>query len=336
MPSMNFPTVFDCTEMTDAVNKLPAMPLRFASLFEVKGVKTTTVSLDIKKGRIVLVSDSERNTAPESLAGRGAKREWKNLSCAHLAMSDVVAPEDIQDVRAFGGTEPVSAASVLNDKMQQLKNNLTMTAEFHRLGAIKGIVYDAVDGSVLHNIFDTFGVTKKTQDISFPATAADNANPILTGILAAKRKLEAAMGGVPFHHMECIIGSDAYDMLTSHALVREAFNDWMVRSSFGDNDYRKRGFPYGSITFVECSDVVGGKTMVEAKKGHLFPVGPGIFKQYQAPADWMETVNTMGLEYYARMDEKPRGRGFDIEVQSNPLTLCTFPEALIELNFKAA
>ena len=57
MPIQNYPTVFDCTEMTDAVNKLPAMPLRFASLFEVKGVKTTTVSLDIKKGRIVLVSD---------------------------------------------------------------------------------------------------------------------------------------------------------------------------------------------------------------------------------------------------------------------------------------
>ena len=50
----------------------------------------------------------------------------------------------------------------------------------------------------------------------------------------------------------------------------------------------------------------------------------------------METVNTMGLEYYARMDLKEKGRGIDIEVQSNPLTLCTFPEALIELNFKAA
>ena len=36
------------------------------------------------------------------------------------------------------------------------------------------------------------------------------------------------------------------------------------------------------------------------------------------------------------MDEKPKGRGFDLEVQSNPLTLCTYPEALVELTFKAA
>ena len=87
MPIQNYPTVFDCTEMTAAVNKLPALPVYFRRLFEVKGVKTTTVSLDIRKGRIVLIGDSERNTAPESLAGRGAKREWMHLSCAHLAMS---------------------------------------------------------------------------------------------------------------------------------------------------------------------------------------------------------------------------------------------------------
>ncbi len=221
--------------------------------------------------------------------------------------------------------------------MQQLKDNLTATVEFHRLGAIKGVVLDADGTTVLHDIFKTFGVTKKTLPILFPKTAADDANPILTSILNAKRHVEAAMGGTPFSHIECIIGSDAYDMLTSHALVRKYFEDWLARKQdYGDNDYRKRGFTYGGLTFVERSDVVGGQTMVAAKKGHVYPVGPGIFKQYHAPADWMETVNTIGLEYYARMDEKPKGRGFDLEVQSNPLTLCTYPEALIELTFKAA
>ncbi len=260
MPIQNYPTVFDCTEMTAAVNKLPARPFFFKPLFEVKGVKTTTVSLDIRKGRIVLIGDSERNTAPESLAGRGAKREWKHLSCAHLAQMDTLAPEDLQDVRAFGSTEPISVAAVYNDKMQQLKDNLAATMEFHRLGAIKGVVLDADGTTVLHDIFNTFGATKKTLDISFPKTAADDANPILTSILKAKRHVEAAMGGTPFDHIECIIGSDAYDMLTSHKLVREYFERWLSnRENFGNNDYRKRGFPYGGLTFVERSDVVGGQ-----------------------------------------------------------------------------
>ena len=36
MPIQNYPTVFDCTEMTAAVNKLPARPFFFKPLFEVK------------------------------------------------------------------------------------------------------------------------------------------------------------------------------------------------------------------------------------------------------------------------------------------------------------
>lgn len=335
MAFINYPNVFTASEMTDAVNKLPLMPLRFAPLFEFRGVKTTTVTLDLRQGRIVLVSDSERGTAPENLAGRGSKRSAKVLSCAHLALADTLAPEDVQDVRGFGTTEPVTPATILNDKIQDLKNNLVMTMEFHRLGAIKGVVLDADGTTVLHNIFDTFGVSKTTETITFPATAPENANPILTGILKAKRKAEAAMGGVPFNRLECIVGSDGYDMLTSHALVRKYFEDWLARKQdFGSNDYRRNGFTYGGVTFYECSDVVGGQTMVEPKKGHLYPVGSGLFKSYHAPADWMETANTVGREFYARMDEKPRSRGYDLEVQSNPLTLCTFPEALIEFDFK--
>ena len=36
------------------------------------------------------------------------------------------------------------------------------------------------------------------------------------------------------------------------------------------------------------------------------------------------------------MDAKPRSRGYDLEVQSNPLTLCIYPEALVELTAKGA
>ena len=81
---------------------------------------------------------------------------------------------------------------------------------------------------------------------------------------------------------------------------------------------------------------MGGRKLVDDDKAHLFPTGPGIWKMFYAPADWMETANTLGRDYYARMDVKERGRGYDIEVQSNPLTLCMYPEALMELTFKAA
>ncbi len=325
-------TTFTAVEMTDAVNKLPLAPMRFARMFEEKGVKTTAVSLELQHNRITLIPDQQRGENPEYLGGRGRKRELKVLTCAHLAQADVLAPEDVQDVRAFGSTELVTPATVINDKMAVIKRNLEMTREFHRLGAVKGIVLDSDGSTVLHNIFNTFGVTQKKVNISFPATAADNANPILTGILGAKRKAENAMQGNPYSHFEAIIGENFYDYLTSHVLVRKYFEDWLARKQdYGDNDYRRRGFTYGSVTFVEASETVGGRKFVEPNKGHLYPVGPGIWQTYNAPADWMETVNTVGRPYYARMDERKRGRGYDLEVQGNPLTLCIYPEALIEL-----
>lgn len=335
MSMLNTASMFTSAEMTDAVNKLPLAPMRFASMFEEKGVRTTNVDLELKHGRITLIADTPRGSDPEYLAGHGAKRELKTLSCTHLAQADVLAPADIQDVRAFGSTELVTPASVVNDMLVTLKRNLDMTREFHRLGAVKGVVLDADGATVLHDLFQTFGVTQTKVDVTIPATAPDKDNPILASILAAKRKAEQAMAGNPYSHFEAIVGSDFYDAITGHALVRKYFEDWLSRKAdYGDNDYRRRGFTYGSVTFYEASEVVGGQTLVAATKGHLYPVGPGIWKVYNAPADWMETVNTVGLPFYARMDERRRGRGYDVEVQANPLTLCIYPEALVELSLK--
>ena len=132
----NWPDTFSVVEMTDAVNKLPLMPLRFSGMFETYGLPTTHMAFDCKRGRIILISDSPRNADPEYVTGQTEKRETKILSCTHLSQADTLAPEDLQDVRAFGSTEPVTVESVINDKLSALKRNLDMTLEFHRLGAI--------------------------------------------------------------------------------------------------------------------------------------------------------------------------------------------------------
>ncbi len=333
MSMLTTDNLFTAAEMTDAVNKLPLMPMRLAPLFEEKSVRTTSVPLDSKKGNIVLVADSKRGTAPTPLAGAGSSRTVKVMSVPHLTQLDSVRPEDIQDVRAFGTDQPEVAATVVAEKQKELLDNIEMTREWHRLGAIKGVVYDADGTTVLHNLFTTFGVTKKAITITFP-TSAQQANPIMEKILEAKRHVSQKMGGNPFSRMEAVIGANAYDKLTGHVLVRQYFEDWLSRQQdFGDNDYRKRGFTYGGVTWYEASEVVGGQTLVNTDKGHLYPVGPNVFKCWNAPADWMSTANTYGLPFYSQMTPIPGDRGFDIEVQANPLCVCTFPEALVELTF---
>jgi hypothetical protein len=45
----------------------------------------------------------------------------------------------------------------------------------------------------------------------------------------------------------------------------------------------------------------------------------------------METVNTLGIPYYGKIEPMPFGKGVSGEAQSNPLHLCTRPRAVIRL-----
>lgn len=286
------PDLYTPVELTEAVNKLPLMPQRLRPLFTQRSVRTTHVALDIREGRIMLVSHQDRRDPPQEMHGRGSARTTRVLQAAHLPLSDNMSADDLQDVRGFGTTEPITREYVINNKMTDLKNSISMTTEFHRLGAAQGVVYDADGQSVLHNLFEVFGVRQKKMALVFPSNTT-KFNPIKKVILDAKRHAEEKLGGT--------------------------------------DDYRRRGFTYGNVTWIEASEVVGGRKLVESAKAHFYPVGLDIFIQYNAPANWIETANTYGNEFYARMDVKPKGRGYDLEVQSNPLAICTYPEALVEL-----
>ena len=58
---------------------------------------------------------------------------------------------------------------------------------------------------------------------------------------------------------------------------------------------------------------------------------PGLFRQYNAPADFVETANTIGLPRYAKqaVDQQfARWVMLHVQVQSNPLP--TRPRVLIK------
>jgi hypothetical protein len=76
---------------------------------------------------------------------------------------------------------------------------------------------------------------------------------------------------------------------------------------------------------------VGGTAFIDTNKCHIFPTGvPGFFRTYFAPADYMETVNTVGQRIYSKQYEMPNGKGVNLDAQSNVLSLCTRPTALIK------
>ena len=69
---------------------------------------------------------------------------------------------------------------------------------------------------------------------------------------------------------------------------------------------------------------------VPADKAFFYPEGvDGLFEIYYAPADTFETVNTLGLPLYARaIPDRERDEWVRLEIESNPLPICTRPQVL--------
>jgi hypothetical protein len=86
------------------------------------------------------------------------------------------------------------------------------------------------------------------------------------------------------------------------------------------------------IVFEEYRGRVGTVDFTDASKAYFFPVGvPGLFRQYNAPADFVETANTIGLPRYAKQAvDQQFARWVMLHVQSNPLPICTRPRVLIK------
>jgi hypothetical protein len=57
---------------------------------------------------------------------------------------------------------------------------------------------------------------------------------------------------------------------------------------------------------------------------------PNLFRTYYAPADYNETVNTIGKQFYAKQYEMPNGKGWHFDTQTNELNICTRPRVLLK------
>jgi hypothetical protein len=99
----------------------------------------------------------------------------------------------------------------------------------------------------------------------------------------------------------------------------------------------RSGFAFGGVIFEEyrgqASNVAGSSVrFIAAGEAHAFPLGTiDTFSTYVAPADFNETVNTLGQELYAKQAPRKFERGTDLHTQSNPLPMCHRPGVLVKL-----
>lgn len=317
---------FSTVSMTDAILKAPFKPGRIGAmgLFRERGITTTTVVVEEKDGRLSLIPTSPRGGPPSTIGAE--KRTARSFVVPHLERESTIMADEIQSVRAFGSeNEQEAVQAIINERQADLRAMHEVTLEHLRVGAIKGSILDADGSTVLFNLFTEFGVTQQTKDIAL-GTATTNVRAACIDII---RLIEAELGAEPIGGYHAFCGDEFFDALIDHAKVQDSFK--YQESVVLRTDIRK-GFEFGGITWENYRGSVGGVTFFPTATAYVFPIGTNIFTTYFAPADYLESVNTLGLPIYSKiaMDEQ-LNRWAKVHSQSNPMALCLRPRAVVKV-----
>jgi len=321
---------FNVAALTDAINKVPYMPGKVGTLglFANKGVTTRSVIIEERDGVLQLIKSQPWGAPPQ--VNKKRDRRARNFIVPHFPLTDTVLASEVQGIRAFGSqTETENVAQIVTEKIATMRQSHEVTLEWLRIGALKGVVFDGDTTTVLHNFYDEFGVDAQDLVDWDMHTAATEQAP---HCMAAIRKIEEALGGTPYDHIHCLMGNNVWDKFIVNTSVKTAYERWVGMSGQGAflrEDMRK-GFPFGGIFFENYRGKIGSTSFIDDDEGRIFPVGaPGLFQTINAPADYIETVNTIGLPFYAKQQIMDFDKGVEIETQSNPLCICTRPRTLI-------
>lgn len=319
---------FGLVSLTKSINEQPHVPGRIGELglFSEDGVSTTTVAVEKLGDTLALVPAGERGAPAANV--KGGKRTMVDFRAVHLPQRSTIGADEIQGVRAFGSeTELETIQGIVNKRLAKHRRSIDATVEYQRIGAIKGQILDSDGSTVLVDIFSRFGLTQQTKVMAL----GTDTTKVRIKINEAKRLMEDALGNAVYRSARALCSASFFDAFSTHPNVEKFYLNWQAAAD--QRDDVRSGFLFGGVFWEEYRGKVGSTSFIADGDAYLVPEGvPDLFVTSFAPADYVETVNTIGVPYYAKQELVPFGKGVELESQSNLICLSTRPRASIKLS----
>lgn len=317
---------FQLTSLTDAINDDIAVPgqLTNSGLFQEDGITTTTFSIE-KDGKTLSLVPTQSRGGP-GMVVEGTKRQMIPFQTVHLPQQASLMADSIQGIRAFGSESQTQVLSAeVNKRFMAMRRNLDATLEHMRVGALTGKVMDADGTTELLDIYSAFGLTQT----EFAWEINSGTTNVTSKCRALWDLMEDEMDGIQFTGIRVYCGRTFYNTLVAHEDVEKKFELWNAGQF--NRDVNNQNFTFGEIEFVKYRGQVGGNRFIGDNDCYIVATGvPDLFIGRFAPANYNETVNTVGRPYYAKMETMPFDKGMTLEAQSNPMYLSTRPQAIIK------
>lgn len=339
---------FGVISLSEAINDMHPQfgYLDSMGVFNDEGITQRVVAIDVDSVNMQLIPSTTWGGPPA--ANKTATSKTLSFPVPHFPIEDQILSSDLQGRRRPGSDATVDMQYFLGKKMREMRRKLEQTKEWMRLGVFKsGLVKDGAGTTVL-DLYGTFGLSQVVTSLVL-GTATTN---VLQLLAAVKRTSVLALNGSPMSYFVALCSDGFYDALTSHPNVKTAFqyfqnaNGYNLAMDLGfgatkpDSDGKftppTNVFYYGGVAFINysgnLSDSNGNsQPIIDANSAYIFPMGTDCFRNFYAPADYVETVNTEGLPFYAKQQPTKYNKGLDMECQMNPLPMCTKPAIIQKL-----
>jgi hypothetical protein len=324
---------YTLAEMATAINFLPNVYTRLGEmgLYRFEGVTQRSVIIEQAEGVLNLLPAVPLG-GPATVANRDL-RSMRSFTVPWIPHDDVITPQDIQGLRGFGAADAADPlATIMERKLTRMHIKHAQTREYMEIDALRGIVKDGA-GTALYNYFTEFALTQIAVDFLL-GTATTSVQSKIRQVL---RSIATELHGETMTGVLALVHPDFIDKLISHPKVEEAYKYF---SSTGPQPLReetRRRFPFAGITFEEYNATVTlstgtTETLIPAGEGIASPLGTmDTFVTYGAPANLIETVNTIGLPIYARQLPRQDGSAIDVKTEASILPITKRPRLVLRI-----
>lgn len=326
---------FSVSTLSQTITDIPDVPTKLGDkgLFTEYGINTTVLMIERQGSSLKLIPAAPRGGVREPVAL--GPRKLIPLGAIHLPASWSVLADEVQGIRAFGSeTEVDQMSKLVARKLAVVRGSMDLTHEYQRVGALKGVVLDADGATELLDIYEAFGMTQQTQ---FWNIATANVGDPKASCIALKQMIQAKLGGRTFSRVRVICSLTFFMKLTSNDKMLKAWDLWNNGAYLRTDQVHGGDFEFAGVVFEIYSGGTSAGDFIEENTAYAYPEGvSGMFQSAFAPGDYMETVNTEGLPFYAKQEPMPFNKGIMGEAQSNPLHFNSLPECVIKLSTAAA
>lgn len=289
----------------------------------------------IRDGELIV----DRVRGERASVGRDIQRKLHSFPVPHFPYDDAIYPQDIQGKRAYGSESAVETFDAVRArKMERIRQNHAWTLEFARAQAItQGTAY-APSGTVTRDWYTEFTGAARPNAVDFTFGTA-NAD-LLAKIEVILAAMQDSYGSLSYSGVVALCSTQFFSKLISHASVKAAYQFYVATAgqdpmrgrmaAGGSATVLRREFFYCGVRFVEMRDNYNGRKLIPDGEAYFVPTGTDYFRTYFSPANRFGLVNTLGEESYYFETAAPNGTAYNIETESNHISVLLKPLLVIK------